>query len=647
MGRRRALIVANSDYDNPGLSRLRSPAADAVALAEVLSDRRVSDFEVDVLRDETASVVQERVEDLFLDGASDDVLLLHFSCHGVKSESGELYFAARNTRPDRLGSTAVPAEFVRRCMRVSRSRSVVLLLDCCYGGAFSEGVAVRAAGDAHVLESLPAGRGRAVITASNSMEYAFEGARLAEEHEVRPSVFTSALVRGLSTGEADRDLDGLISLNELYDYVFERVREDNPNQTPSRDIEMQGELYVARSSRRRIKPAAMPGDLAAAVSDPNMFTRLGAVAELRSRLSSGVLEVAAGAHEALTEMARTEIQNVAAAARAALRDVAVRPDVRELRFGGAGSQVVSLGGPPLARACSAEVSADWIRVAETSAGFEVTVSPPAGHSEGRVTFRGPAGEAEVVVVADVAAASDFLEQALLVTQESGVSASPAQVEPVQLVTAPARPVDKLASTAGVLGLGAAVALFLAILSPYYYDDSLVTTREPVVPYFVALAVVALVAGFCVLQPRSRPVGAGLLIAAGTLAVWGAAFLLGDLGTHAGEGFDPGFYAAAAGVVLVVAAAVAAVMLVRWDPGLTVTGPPQLAIWWLVAVGLAVAGVLFSGVLLPSTDSIYLVVARVTAFVVPVVPVLAGRARPRALSIALVSCWAVLILSITT
>ncbi|HEX8871050.1 MAG TPA: caspase family protein, partial [Lentzea sp.] len=307
MSRRLALIIANSTYDHEGLSRLRSPAADAEALAEVLGDRRVSEFSVQVVRDETASVVQERVEDLFLEGEPDDVLLLHFSCHGVKSESGELFFAARNTRPNRLGSTAVPAEFVRRCMRQSRSRSIVLLLDCCYGGAFSEGVAVRAAGDVDVLSTLSGGRGRAVITASNAMEYAFEGDHLAEDHAPEPSVFTSALVRGLSTGEADRDEDGLISLNELYDYVFERVRQENPNQTPSRDIEMQGELYLARSGRRRIKPAAMPADLAAAVADSNMFTRLGAVAELRSRLSSDNLEVAAGAHLALTQMASTDI----------------------------------------------------------------------------------------------------------------------------------------------------------------------------------------------------------------------------------------------------------------------------------------------------------------------------------------------------
>ncbi|MGH3924721.1 MAG: hypothetical protein ACRDTT_17985 [Pseudonocardiaceae bacterium] len=79
-------------------------------------------------------------------------------------------------------------------------------------------------------------------------------------------MFTAALVEGLTTGEADLDEDGWISLSELYEYIFDRVRERNPHQTPSRDIEMQGELYLARSKRRRIRPLPIPSDLQAATA---------------------------------------------------------------------------------------------------------------------------------------------------------------------------------------------------------------------------------------------------------------------------------------------------------------------------------------------------------------------------------------------
>jgi hypothetical protein len=46
-----------------------------------------------------------------------------------------------------------------------------------------------------------------------------------------------------------------VSLNELYHYVFDQVRAQNPNQRLSRDIEMQGELYLAKSGRRKVRPA--------------------------------------------------------------------------------------------------------------------------------------------------------------------------------------------------------------------------------------------------------------------------------------------------------------------------------------------------------------------------------------------------------
>ncbi|MGH3695948.1 MAG: hypothetical protein ACRDRX_18475 [Pseudonocardiaceae bacterium] len=336
----------------------------------------------------------------------------HLSCHGLKNDSGELFFAARNTRPNRLGSTAIPADFVRRCMRSSRSRSIVLLLDCCYGAAFGQGVAVRA-GDVNVLDSFPGdklggGRGRAVITASSSMEYAFEGDRLADDHRRRPSLFTSALVEGLATGDADRDEDGWVSLNELYDYVFDRVREQNPNQTPSRDIETQGELYVARSRRRRVRPLHIPADLQAAMADPNMFTRLGAVTELRSRLTSDNLPAAAGARDALADIARTDIHYLAQAAATALREVAIQPVERELHFGQVAKdasparRTVRLLGPPLARACTFQASDRWIRIEETTEGIQVSVDTSrAGTLRGDITITGPTGKAVIPVDVEI------------------------------------------------------------------------------------------------------------------------------------------------------------------------------------------------------------------------------------------------------
>ena len=383
----------------------------------MLGDPQIGDFAVQVVHNEPAHIIQAHIEEMFSESRPDDLLLLHFSGHGLKSESGELFFAALNTRPNRLGSTAVSADFVQRCMRDSRSRSVVLLLDCCYGGAFAQGVRVRAAGDVNVLDSFPqgrsgGGRGRAVITASSAMEFAFEGDRLGDDQRRRPSVFTAALVEGLATGDADRDEDGWVSLDELYDYVFDKVREQNPHQTPSRQFELEGELYLARSRRRRIRPAPIPADLQAALADPNMYTRLGAVSELRSRLASDNLPAAAGACEALAELARTDIRYVAEPAAAALSEAAVRPDQTELHFGRVeqGSAPphhrVQLLGPPIARACVPRPSHDWIRVDQTADGLDISIDTAGtGTLHGSVDLKGLTGEAVIAIDIDLVSRS--------------------------------------------------------------------------------------------------------------------------------------------------------------------------------------------------------------------------------------------------
>ena len=258
-GTRSALIVASDQYTDPGLRRLRAPASDARALAAVLRDPGIGGFEVRTLLNEPAHVVNLAVEEFFADRRPGDLLLVHFSCHGIKDEDGELYFAASNTVLGRLGATAVAAEFVSRRMTRSRSRRVVLLLDCCYAGAFERGLVARAGAEMGIEQQF-GGRGRAVITASSAMEYAFEAGELADSREVPPSVFTSALVEGLETGDADRDQDGLVGLDELYEYVYDKVRAATPNQTP-------GKWTFGVEGRAVHRPPQPPGHHARAAAD--------------------------------------------------------------------------------------------------------------------------------------------------------------------------------------------------------------------------------------------------------------------------------------------------------------------------------------------------------------------------------------------
>jgi hypothetical protein len=244
--KRHALIVATARYADPKLRQLRAPAADAERLAEVLRDPGRGDFaEVEVLADESEGTITRRLARFFDDRRPDDLLLLHFSCHGVKDDHGELFLAAADTEVDLLSATGVSAAWVSEQIARTRARRTIVLLDCCFSGSFPFGLRARAAGPVDAPAQLQ-GRGRVVITASSALEYAFEGDELTGEG--RPSVFTAAVVEGLESGRADLDGDGLISVDELYEYVYDRVKERTPSQTPNMKSELQGQLFVAKTA---------------------------------------------------------------------------------------------------------------------------------------------------------------------------------------------------------------------------------------------------------------------------------------------------------------------------------------------------------------------------------------------------------------
>ncbi len=295
-GVRRALIVATDEYSDPKLTSLNAPANDARTLADVLRDDAVGGFGVKTVFNRPSHEVELAIAEFFGTGKFGDTLLAHFSCHGVKSPSGELYFATTNTDLSdafKLKVTGVPSALVRDAMEESRASLILCLVDCCYSGAF---VKLAKAADTVDLTERLGGKGRAVITASTSLQLALDG-------EEEPSLFTHAVIDGLRSGEADRDLDGLVSLDELYNFVHDRVTSRNPNQTPVKSFDVEGEVYVARRSTPVTRPAPLEADLLADARALVTYKRLGAV--------QGLAHVLAEKHPGRSLAARLELARLA------------------------------------------------------------------------------------------------------------------------------------------------------------------------------------------------------------------------------------------------------------------------------------------------------------------------------------------------
>ena len=172
--RRFALLLAVSQYADPMLSRLRSPAADAVALRDLLADPEVGGFAVTSVFDEKAQAMRLAVEEFLTDRRPDDVVLVYLSCHGLVDVRRRLYFAARDTLKNRLAASGVEAHWLLEQLEDCRARRQVVVLDCCFSGAFAQG----AKGDTDLAlgeRLMGQGRGRVVLTASRGTEYSFEG----------------------------------------------------------------------------------------------------------------------------------------------------------------------------------------------------------------------------------------------------------------------------------------------------------------------------------------------------------------------------------------------------------------------------------------------------------------------------------------
>lgn len=293
-GVRDALLIATGTYRNKRLRRLRSPVQDAKQLAAVLEDPSIGSFQVSSIIDKPHYEIAKLIEKFFQYRSPGDLLLVHLSCHGIKDNDGLLYFATINTDPDLPASTAISAEFLRSQILRSRAKSIVLLLDCCYSGSFLTGM--KGDNNIDIREEL-AGHGRAVITATNRTEYAWEGDNLLE-FEPEPSRFTGAIVRGLQTGEADLDRDGKIAVDELYEYVYEQLHRAKARQTPRKWADLEYRVFVATAKRSGPRASRESAKMDASPSWSEPRSRRGRSATIRIELT--LMEAAFGITKELT-----------------------------------------------------------------------------------------------------------------------------------------------------------------------------------------------------------------------------------------------------------------------------------------------------------------------------------------------------------
>ena len=225
-----ALLIGISEYE-PGLAPLPNAVKDVEAMRRVLVNPEMGNFaeaDVTMLKNPPRQHMEDAIYNLYANRDQDDLVLFYFSGHGVTVESGDFYFSTSITRKNQgklIPTSAVAATNVHSWMNQSKSKRLVVILDCCFSGAFAKGLTAKDSGTIDLQQYL-GGEGRAILTASTSTQYAFESDGL------ELSIYTHYLVEGIEKGAADIDGDGLIAVDELHRYAKSKVQEASPAMTP-------------------------------------------------------------------------------------------------------------------------------------------------------------------------------------------------------------------------------------------------------------------------------------------------------------------------------------------------------------------------------------------------------------------------------
>ncbi|MFJ1763171.1 caspase family protein [Amycolatopsis sp. NPDC088138] len=480
---RHALLIATETYADPALRRLTAPGGDARALAEVLSDPAIAGFEVTTLVDQPHHVVGEAIGEFYRGRRRDELTLLYFTGHGVKDDDGSLYLAMANTRRDSLMFTALAADQVERALAGCASRQKVLVLDCCYSGAFPAGKLAKAGTDVHTLERFQ-GRGRAVLTASDATQYSFEGDAVVGT--AARSVFTRHLVAGLRDGSADLDHDGDVTVDELYSYVHEHVVAEMPRQRPKHQSDVEGRIVLARNPRW-----TLPEYLRHGLASPIASDRLTALEGLRRLNRVGNEVVRERTEVEIRRLVDDDSRRVSAAAQAWVAAAAAAASVAEM----------SVSDVPVAEMSVAELPA--VGVGEVESGQPVVeVSPEEGGPQGEAAPVGekvpvgkeaPVGEAarvrEKVPVVEVPAEVAPVGEAAPVGEVAPlVGAAPPGEEAPLMETAPA-PVEEVSPVESVVEEAPPIAPVAepptAVVKPDVVVPGTMAKPDPVVPAVAA------------------------------------------------------------------------------------------------------------------------------------------------------------------
>ncbi|MCW5978047.1 MAG: tetratricopeptide repeat protein [Bryobacteraceae bacterium] len=238
-GKTYALLVGVSKYRSEQVPPLRFAHQDAEVFEQFLKSPRggsIPPENITVLTNEAATTAAIRnAFETFLKvraGPNDTVILL-LAGHGVAEPERGAFLVTYDSDPQDLAATALPMADVNKLVRedLANVGRVMAYVDACRSATIGT-IASRTNSLNSSVERLQEAEGELFLfTASRAKEVSFEGEQFGGGH----GAFSYFLLSGLS-GEADRNQDQTVDLNELIEYVRAKVAEGTMDRQHPRDF---------------------------------------------------------------------------------------------------------------------------------------------------------------------------------------------------------------------------------------------------------------------------------------------------------------------------------------------------------------------------------------------------------------------------
>ena len=235
-----ALVIGISKYQKlPQELWLKYATADATDFAKHLASPRGGEApaaNVVLLTDEQATTAAIRTAfQMFLKvraGKKDTVFVL-IAGHGTVETAGNrgAYIITYDSDPQDLGSTALPMADVQNLFQdqLAKVGRVAVFVDVCHAGTIG---AIRSMAINGAVERLAEAEGELLgFLSSRPKELSYEGPQYGGGH----GAFTYYLLKGLA-GDADKNADGIVDVNEILAYVREQVARGTGDKQHPRDF---------------------------------------------------------------------------------------------------------------------------------------------------------------------------------------------------------------------------------------------------------------------------------------------------------------------------------------------------------------------------------------------------------------------------